>query len=444
MKKIDKEARERMDQARAYLQYHEPYFGVALWAIKFVEVPGMIEKSAGPLGTDMMWRVYYDPDIVKTLDIQKCAATLSHELHHLIRKHKDRAEYVGVSSMNWRAWNLCADAEINQDLEKITYIDRKGLPWAYATPRYLNMPEGQTAEVYYSLLPKQESTCSCGNGDPKDGDEDQKGGGGGGDNCPQHSKMDCGSGAHGHPQDWEEDSGKAASEQGAEPIGEAEGNLIRKQTAEEIMNHVKSQGTVPAGLLRWAQNFGKPTIDWHRRLRRLVRGNIANIRGRSDYTYQWPHRRQAFFKVPFIMPSMVSPTPEVAIVIDTSGSMSEDELRMALAESQGVLTSLGLGKSVTVFSVDAAASQPQKVTSVKNIKLTGGGGTDMRIGIAAAEENNPKLDLIIVMTDGETPWPEAKNKANVIACLTQQSSYSGVPGWIETVVIRHAVGPVDE
>ena len=43
----------------------------------------------------------------------------------------------------------------------------------------------------------------------------------------------------------------------------------------------------------------------------------------------------------------------------------------------------------------------------RDVELLGGGGTDMGAGLAKAAELRPRPDLIIVLTDGYTPWPSA-------------------------------------
>ena len=114
-------------KARASLCYYEPYFGAALWAIHFVEVPDLLKKAGAPMACDFHWRVYYDPVVVETIaDIKKIAGALWHELGHLCRAHKERADMLGVSSINYAPWNIAADCELNDDAENDPNIDFKG------------------------------------------------------------------------------------------------------------------------------------------------------------------------------------------------------------------------------------------------------------------------------------------------------------------------------
>ena len=92
------------------------------------------------------------------------------------------------------------------------------------------------------------------------------------------------------------------------------------------------------------------------------------------------------------MPSLRQPLPKVAMVIDTSGSMSDTMLSQCLAEVGGVLAGLGVARhQLRIVCCDAEAYQAQKVLAAREVKLLGGGGTDMGVGLkeAAALETPP-------------------------------------------------------
>src|SRR5690348_5025720 len=98
--------------------------------------------------------------------------------------------------------------------------------------------------------------------------------------------------------------------------------------------------------------------------------------------------------------------------------MTDDDLAQALAEVAGVLRGVGVDANhITVLACDAAAHVAQRLTSVEQLRLAGGGGTDLRVGIAAALASTPRPQIIVVLTDGVTPWPEIPIPARVIAGL---------------------------
>ena len=145
------------------------------------------------------------------------------------------------------------------------------------------------------------------------------------------------------------------------------------------MRHAKQAGTVPAGLLRWARDVLAPRVDWRRLLAAELRRAIADVAGAADYSYRRPSRRAAAVSG-VVLPALRRPVPELAVVCDTSGSMSEELLAMALAEVEGLLRALGMARQLRVLACDAAAGPAQRVSSARQVTLTGGGGTNMGAG----------------------------------------------------------------
>jgi len=138
------------------------------------------------------------------------------------------------------------------------------------------------------------------------------------------------------------------------------------------------------------------------------------------------------------MPSMVAPDPDATIIIDTSGSMSKQDLAACLAETRGILDVIS--RKVTVYSVDAAVHKRQSVYSPSEIELIGGGGTDMREGLRVVNEEGAAI--CIVLTDLYTPWPTKKPPriGRVIICGIKSIRYGKpqpVPKWAKYVEIEH-------
>ncbi len=53
----------------------------------------------------------------------------------------------------------------------------------------------------------------------------------------------------------------------------------------------------------------------------------------------------------------------------------------------------------------------------EDIPLIGGGGTDLRAGFAKALRANPRPDVVVVLTDGQTPWPEHRPPCRTVVGL---------------------------
>ncbi len=310
------------------------------------------------------------------------------------------------------------DMEINDDLknEKVT------LPPGGVYPSSYEFPDGELVEQYYERLIEK-----------RDG-----GGGGGGFllKIDGPAGGQCGSCAGGEAGPWE----LGAPSDGNHGVSEAAGELIRLKTAEDIVAELesggKSRGTVPSSLERWAREKLKPKVDWRKVLGGLLRQTVADIAGLVDYSYSKPARRQSVSNG-IIFPALRHPLPLVAVVIDTSGSMSEHELAIAVTEVGGILKKIGLRDGLTVIPVDAAVHSCKRVFTPNQIQLAGGGGTDMGVGIEKAATLRPKPAACVVLTDGLTGWPATPvpGMKTVAAIIGDPGGYWNVPAHIKKIII---------
>jgi predicted metal-dependent peptidase len=213
--------------------------------------------------------------------------------------------------------------------------------------------------------------------------------------------------------------------------------MTRRRVAQAVREYVasRSRGTLPDGWQRWADaTLAGPQVPWRRVLASAVRRAIAHVAGCSDYTYRRPGRRRILH---IVTPAMQRPLISVAVVVDTSGSMGQPELDAAMAEVTGVIRAAGIGpRGLVVLACDAAVGATTRVRRVNDVQLVGGGGTDMRVGIAAAESAHPRPDVVVVLTDGCTPWPEKPTRASLVAAIIgSEGTAQGVPEWARTVVV---------
>jgi predicted metal-dependent peptidase len=194
-------------------------------------------------------------------------------------------------------------------------------------------------------------------------------------------------------------------------------------------------GSVPAGLARWADSLLRPRVDWRRELATAIRRGAAQVSGRVDYSYGRRSRRAAVMPG-LVLPGLIRPVPEVAVVCDTSGSMGSTELGACLTEIEGIIAGIGArSRRVAVLAVDCEVQATARVNRAGQVSLRGGGGTDMGEGIAAAVALRPRPQVIVVLTDGCTPWPPGPPPATtVIVGLIGRGQAEG-PRWAHTVRI---------
>jgi predicted metal-dependent peptidase len=367
-----------------------PYLASALYTLSLV--PSTMVPT---MAVDRRWRCYLNPDFVAGTPVIELAGVWVHEVAHLLRDHHGRADrlpppYHG----DYRRVNLAQDCEINDDL----VADGLRLPDGHIQPATFDLPNGRLFEEYLAGIP---ASLPCAR---------------------------CGSGAYGGIEPWDVAPGNATT------VSPTEAEAIRRYTADAIRAHQRSRGSVPNGWRRWADAVLEPTVDWRQVLAGSVRQAIGWAGGAVDYTYARPSRRGAS-QTRVVLPSLRRPVPNVAIVVDTSGSMSDDDLAEAVAEVAGVLRGVGIrGNRVTVIACDAAVGVTQRVARAEELDFIGGGGTDMRVGIEAALRQPQRPDVIVVLTDGVTPWPEEPTATRVIAGLIGAEP-PAPPAWIESVRI---------
>jgi predicted metal-dependent peptidase len=399
-----------------------PYLSVALYAMTVVSSPSVLT-----MGVDRYWRCYVSPAFVEATPVEELAGVWLHEVAHLLREHHARSrrlfEQSGADVAAGRPplldpdhpererlrLNLAMDCEINDEL--CVGLDRKDvrLPKGAVSQRTLNIPIEFLFEQY---LHRISADYSAG----------------------LFAWVDCGSGAHDGQPPWELDG------TGAHPLSPGQAAAVRYRVAEQIH---RSQGEVPLGWKRWADEITEPKQDWRRLLHAALRNSVAQASGAVDYTYQRPGRRGAALAGTVVLPSLRKPLPTIAIVIDTSGSVADAELGVALSETAGILKAVGKGGNrISVYSCDADVHTAQGVCDAAQITLVGGGGTDLRHGIARAQAVRPRPDVTVVLTDGHTPWPEQRPSGRVIVGLLgppAQLDENGIwhperpPEWAETV-----------
>jgi predicted metal-dependent peptidase len=385
---------EGLGRARLWAAARFPYLASGVFGIVPVPAPGI-----GTVAVDEQWRLWADPQVIADWSPAEYGSVLVHHVCHLLREHGPRAIGAGAGPDEASDWLRSADAEINDDLIPAGLT----LPGTPVLPHHLDCPAGLLAEAYYATIRGRTRPAQ-----------------------PQPAwNLDCGSAADGIGRPWE-----GSGQPGLPPW---QARLLRRLVAQEITKqHGHEPGTVPAGLLRWANEVLQPVVDWRRALTAELRKAIADTMGAVDYSYRRPSRR-ASVAGPVVLPALRRPQPQVAVVCDTSGSMTDDLLAAALAEVDGLLRALGLTRQLRVIACDTAASTARRVTSARQVELVGGGGTDMGAGIAAAAALRPRPGVTVVLTDGYTPWPDAQPKAMRVVVGLLGDDAPDAPDWARSI-----------
>ena len=390
-----------------------PYFAHALFRTPIITTPAV------PVGAmDMHGRMYINPQVVQEWTPEHIATVLVHEMFHLLNEHFDRK-----GARDQKRWNIATDMEIANILRTMDF--RLDTPTRHITPEQYDLPDDLLAEEYYDRLKDgSDNGDTDGEGNSSGNGNENDGGNSSGNGHPSGSASD------GTEKPWELPPDNAEHP----GLSDTEQELLRREVAHAIEQHYKDCGDIPAHLERLVKHYKKrKEVNWRELLRRHVKDTLV-ITGHGDhYTYRRPNRRHAGSQ--FIFPSLARVRPEVAVVIDTSGSMDSIELQKAVQEVDALLQEIR--SEITVLSVDAQVHTIQRIRNANRVQLEGGGGTNMMVGIRTAAKLKPKPNLIIVITDGYTDWDIQRPPKTppVITVLTNKNSETP-PDWIRSVRVN--------
>ncbi|MGW1882375.1 vWA domain-containing protein [Streptomyces sp. NPDC001970] len=401
---------DKLFAARLHAARVRPYLATALFALHTVE-----SRRVPTMAVDRHWRCYVSPAFVDRTPVEELAGVWVHEVSHLLRDHHGRSDRVarerGLTGPGERLrMNIAADCEINDD----AFGDGLVRPEGAVTPRTLKLPEGELMEDYLGQFRLGQRTQSL-------------------------AWLDCGSGADGLEREWD------LGPDGAHGLSAQERDAVRFRVAQGI---TARPGSAPKGWRRWAEEAFHPPQPWRELLGAAIRSAASGAGAGDDYTYGRPARRSA--GVPgVVLPSLRRRPPRVSVVIDTSGSVSDAELGSALHEVAAISRAVGGRRDlITVLPCDAAARIVHPLCHAEGIPLVGGGGTDLRTGFAKALRARPRPDVIVVLTDGQTPWPDTRPPCRTVVGLFPRQQAAGSwdeanpdyvpdspPAWARVVVI---------
>ena len=172
--------------------------------------------------------------------------------------------------------------------------------------------------------------------------------------------------------------------------------------SQNALNKAQDMHSIPEGLERLVPIIPKGVIDWRTQLRDTIGGYYV-----SDYTIIPPSKKLLYQGV--YLPGAYSRHLELAIAIDSSGSVDEVLLAQFIAEIESITELFG-SYSIELIVCDDRVRSHQTFVSGELISYTldGGGGTDFTPVFDAIDTWTapPKVLLYFTDLDGKFPLLE--------------------------------------
>jgi len=357
---------EKLTTARVGLLLKAPFFGNMATRMKLIDASDWC-PTAATNGRDFM----YNKKFVEKLSVKKLEFLFAHEICHAVFDHFGR-----LGSRIPMLANIAQDYAVNQILvderigEKITEVkicyDAKyrGMAWE---------------EIYDELYEKAEKI-------PMEDLLKQLG-----DLLDEHIKEEEGAGSGGD---------KTKDGKGKPSLTKEEAEQIRDEIKNAMIQSAAAAGAgkTPAGIQRMIKNITEPKMDW----RQLVQQEIQSI-VRNDYSFQRVNRKSMHSGA--ILPGMKEATTiDVAISIDMSGSIGDEDATAFLSEIKGIMDQYEDFK-INLWCFDTEIYNHKTIThdeahELEEYEPQGGGGTDFEVNWTFMEENGIQPKKFIMFTDG--------------------------------------------
>ncbi|MGA7800909.1 MAG: VWA-like domain-containing protein, partial [Gammaproteobacteria bacterium] len=211
----------------------------------------------------------------------------------------------------------------------------------------------------------------------------------------------------GSPQDTEasaaEDS-ESAGEPRPAPLGDSEREQLAAQWRQRLAGaaqEARRAGKLSGTMERLVDRLLRPQLSWRALLARYLTG-IA----RDDYNYTRPARREG----EAILPSLRSTQVDVAVVLDTSGSVTSEEMNDFITEVNGLKAQVRARVILHACDTQLAQDGPWVFEPWEEFRLPralrGGGGTSFAPAFEWADHQDLRPDVLIYFTDAHGQFPK--------------------------------------
>ena len=305
--------------------------------------------------------IYFNPIIFLQLNIKQMESTIKHEIHHILSLHLIRAKEL-KGKFSTLAINLAMDIVVNQYLNNLPpyAITLKGINLKYE----LNLEPYNTFEYYAENIQNMLNVLE----ESDEGELDDS---------------------------WEDNSGYNPEKTHDiwDEYEELDEKMLKEFTEKFVSNAEK--GKLPIyleGMISALKN-SKGELPWNLYLKKLM----GTVESNKKKTITRRNRRQP--NRLDLRGELRNHKAEIAVAIDISGSISDEEFKQAVKEVLAIVKNYN--HEITIIECDNEIRRTYKVKSVKDIKerINIRGGTKFTPVFEYA--NKKKLNLLVYFTDGK-------------------------------------------
>lgn len=361
----------------------------------------------------------YNPNFVEVLPHEKLMGVVAHTvMHPACQHHKRRGD------RDPKLWNVACDYAINWILIEAglslpdSFLDSyeyrgKSADEIYSRLTNLGESEGVLGGNNTEGPEKGEEVDAAGSaGAQRSGEEDddqQENSSENGEVAPAENGDDgaadsgeSGESLEDQPEGEDGDPGECgevrdgSGDGSSSPEGGDEADENWQVALAQAAHKAREMGDLPAGLERLVAEVLDPPLPWNDLLEMFINANARN-----DYSWIPPNRRHLHAGV--YLPSLFhQELPDVVVGVDTSGSVTADDLNSFASEISAILEQFDTQVHVVWF--DSEVSDTQVLSRAElplELKPKGGGGTDFRPFFTWVEEEMMTPACLVVFTDME-------------------------------------------
>ncbi len=384
-----------LQTARTKLLLNQPFFAAML-----MSMPVVADRTLWLAATDGR-RLLVHPENCERVPVAELQTILCHEVLHVMFQHVPTMIRM---KLDREVWNHATDYVINLILTNCRLPMYSG---GLLNPQY----QGLTAMQVYDRLIQQPKTkrpqSGCGDGQgtgntpgssPGDGDESQQ------NTAPDGAGWDLKVPEHGgDPAEMERDR-----------------QTVQQQVA-QAASMARMAGKLPGELERFITEMLEPVVPWPH----VLQDYMTRVT-KDDETWRRRNRR---FGAIYLPTRYTEQMGEVVFIGDTSGSISNTELSRMATEVAAIAEQMRPERVRLVWAdTKVAGEQVFEIGETPRCEPAGGGGTDMTVPLAHVEVYEPQV--VILATDGYTPWPKQPTPYPLIVLCTTNTT---VPDWAQVI-----------